>query len=174
MAVVNLKSTIISNRDATPKVLTDNFVSQGPFRETTGFVLTGSADSVASVYRLCQVPSNARVNSLKLQNTAITGGAINIGVYWPTFVPAGAFLPGTSGAVISASLFGAAQSVATATTTPIEEITLTNLTLAQQELTLWQVAGLAADPGLPLDICAAVSAAPSVAGSISLKATYVV
>lgn len=172
MGVVNVKSTLITNRDASPKVLTDSYVSGGELRESEGYVAVASGDSIASVYRICKVPSNARVTALLLQNTAITSGAGNIGVYWPTVIPTGSFIPGTNAAAISASLFGAAVSIASATTVPVNQINQAVVTIANQELPLWQLAGLAADPGIDLDICIALTAAAAANGFMSLKAHY--
>lgn len=172
MAVVNLKSTLITNRDATPKVLTDPYVSGAELRESEGYVAVGSADSIASVYRLCKVPSNARVTTLLLQNTAVTSAAANIGVYWPTVIPTGSFITGTNAAAISATLFGSAVSIASASTVPVNQINQAVVSIANQELPLWQLAGLSADPGIDLDICMALTAAATAAGFVSLKAHY--
>jgi hypothetical protein len=173
MAVFNIKSTVIANRDATPKILTDALVSGGELLESEGYCASGSAaDGVGSTYRLCQVPSNARMSSLMLQNDAFGGAAaINVGVYWPSFLPRGAGLDSFSaGAAISANLFAAAKAVVVAGG-PSELIG--NISIANQELPLWQMAGLASDPGIDLDIVAAVSTIFAAAGSIGAKAKYV-
>jgi hypothetical protein len=176
MAVFSLKSTVIANRDATPKIFTDAYVSGGELEESEGFVQTGSAaDSVGSKYTLCQVPSNARVSSLILQNDAMGGaGALNIGVYYPTFIPVGAGLSAAlAGTAINATLFASALSVVAAGG-PTDEINQSgNNTIAKQELPLWAAAGLAADPGIQLDIAVAVSTVLAAQGYIGIKARYV-
>ena len=175
MASFNQKSTIISNRDASPKVLTGPEISGGEIRESEGFVQSGSTtDAVGSTYRLCQVPSNSRVSSLVLQNDALgAGAAINIGVYYPTFIPAGAGLTNAlAGTPINASVFGAAVAVA-ATGAATEMVTRANVAINLQEQPVWQLAGLAADPLIYLDIVCTVSTILAAQGYISLKAKYI-
>lgn len=176
MAVAILKSTTIANRDAVPKVFTDAYVSGGNICSSEGYVQSATAtDSIGSIYRLCQVPSNARVESVILQCDAMTSGAANIGVYYPTFIPAGtAQLSGVvANQAISASFFAAAQSIATALgPTNVVNQSGTN-TIAKQELPLWQALGLTADPGIDLDVCVTLSAALTAQGYIGLKTSYV-
>lgn len=173
MAVVNLKSTVISNRDATPKVLTDGLVAAGESSGCEGFVTCGTADSIASTYRLCQVPSNARVDSVRISNAALTSGVVSVGVYYPTFIPVGATLtPALASTAISSALFASALSVASAASeTAITNQSGTN-TIALQEQALWQAAGLTADPGLPLDIVVTVTTALTAGGLLGLKVNY--
>lgn len=175
MASFNLKSTILTNRDASPKVLVDSYISGGEVRESEGFVQSGSTtDAVGSTYRLCQVPSNARVTSLVLQNDALgSGAAVNIGVYWPTYMPVGSGLSAANAsAVISATCFASALAVATAAAAT-EIVTRANVAINLQEQPLWQLAGLASDPGIDLDIVCTVSTILAAQGYISLKAKYV-
>jgi hypothetical protein len=176
MAVAILKSTIIANRDSVPKILTDPYVSGGELRVSEGYVQTATAtDSAGSIYRLCQIPSNARVEAVVLQCDALTGGAANVGVYYPTFIPTGA--PQLAGIVsnqaINTSFFASAQSVGTALG-PVNVVNQSGQnTIAKQELPLWQAIGLAADPGISLDICVTLSTAITAQGYIGLKTTYV-
>lgn len=175
MSTFNEKSTQISNADATPPVRSDGLLAGGERSSAIGSCATGSAaDGVGSTYRLCRVPSKARIVELKLQNTALgTGAAVNVGVYWPTVVPAGSGLSASnSAAVISASLFASAYSVAAAAQ-PTE---ITNQSgnngLSNQELPLWQAAGLSSDPGIDLDIVATVSTVFAASGSLGAKVEY--
>lgn len=175
MASFNLKSTILTNRDATPKVLVDPYISGGEIRESEGFVQTGSTtDAVGSTYRLCSVPSNARLTSLILQNDALgAGAAINIGVYWPTFIPVGSGLSAANaGLAISATCLATAFAVAVAGAAT-EIVTKANVAINLQEQQLWQLAGLASDPLIYLDIVIAVSTIIAAQGYVSLKAKYI-
>lgn len=175
MAVFNLKSTAISNRDATPKVLTDALVSNGEVLSAEGYVQSGSAaDSVGSTYKLVHIPSNARVRALFLRNDAFGGSAaINLGVYYPSFIPGGGNLnPALAGTVISANLFASAYSVVAAGAAEVINQS-GSITIAKMEMPLWQMAGLAADPMIDLDIVAAVSTVFAASGYIGLEATYV-
>lgn len=179
MAVVNLKSTLITNRDATPKVLTDASISGAQLTETYGFVFTGSADSAASNYRLIQVPSNARVSSLAVINGALGSGCLlDTAVWYPTAVqPGGAnFVPAASSAtLISSTAFTTAIVGNTANTTPSELIVTTNTRQSPnyQEMPLWQMIGLPSDPEMSLDIGFSVNIAVATAGYIGLKCRYI-
>lgn len=167
MAVVNLKSTIITNRDATPVVLTEPSISGGVLKESSGFITSAADDSIASIYRLCQVPSNARVSSVLLSSGALTSAAADIGVYYPTTAA------GTAGAVISVAYFGSAVSLATAqTNTEVLNESTTN-TVAKQQQELWQAIGLSADPGGYFDVAATLTAATTAIGAVGLKVRYV-
>lgn len=176
MATFNIKSTVLTNRDATPKVLTDALVAGGEISECEGYAATGgAADGSGTFYRLCQVPSNARMSGLILQASAFgSGAAIDVGVYWPTNIPVGAGLSAANAsAVINTQLFASAlgMSAATAVTDIINSSG--NNTIAKQEQCLWQAAGLSSDPGIMLDIVAGVQTALAASGFIGLKARYV-
>lgn len=180
MAVQSLKSTLITNRDATPKVFTDNLVSRGDLKESEGYVQSATAvDSSGSIYRLCTVPSRARVSSVILQNGAFGGAAAaNIGVYWPDYQPFPVApygqhpMPSDAGQPIAVALFAAAVSLVAAGG-PTDEINQSgNNSIANQELSLWQAAGLAADPGIDLDICVTLTAAIASQQYIGLKVRY--
>jgi len=176
MAIFNEKSTVIANRDATPKVFTDAYVSGGEVIESEGYITTGSAaDGVGSTYRLCQVPSNSRVSSLIIQCDALgAGGVVEAGVYWPTFIPTGAGLSAANASLpIDANLFASGLSVAS-TLAPTEIINQSgNNSIANQELPLWSACGLSADPGIDLDIVVTVTTVLAAAGHLGLKARYV-
>lgn len=175
MSSFNLKSTIITNRDATPKVITDAYISGGDIRESEGFVQSGSTtDAIGSTYRLCMIPSNARVSSLDFQSDNLgSGSAVNVGVYYPTFIPVGSGLAASNAsAAIAASCFVSAQSTSGAVAAT-NLITRANVAINLQEQPLWQLAGLASDPGIDLDIVVTVSAILAAQGYVSLKARYV-
>ncbi len=179
MAVVNLKSTLITNRDATPKVLTDAGISGGDVREAYGFVFTGAADTAASVYRLIQLPSNCRVSSLAMINGALGSGClIDTAVWYPTNVMPGgaAFVPASSSAaLISSSAFTTGIVGNTANTTPSELLVTTNTRQSPnyQEMPLWQMLNLPSDPEIWLDVGFSVNIATATAGYLGLKCRYV-
>lgn len=178
MAVVNLKSTAITNRDAVPKVNTDAFISGGQVDQAYGWVFTGSADSAGSQYRLCQVPSDVRLSALDFSNTALGSGCIlDIAVWYPTYVPpgGGAFLASSlASTLISSSAFNTGIVGNTATATFTNQIVATNTFngVNYQEMPLWQMVGLTSDPEIPLDLGISVRLAVATAGYIGLKATF--
>lgn len=173
MATYDKKSTQITNADAGTR--SDSFLAGGQLQSAIGSCATGSAaDAVGSKYRLCRIPSNARVCGLWLQNDALgTSAAVNVGVYYPTDVPSGSGLDSSDATtVIDEDYFASAVSVASAAKpTDIINESGTN-TIANQELPLWQAVGLDSDPGIDLDIVATVSTVLAASGSLGLKVDY--
>lgn len=177
MAVVNLKSTLITNRDATPKVLTDAYLAGGIMEEAQGSVKTGASDNAASVYRLVQVPSNARVSAIFWQADALGSGCqLDVAVWYPTTLPLGGgnFLAsGSSAALISSSIFATALA-GSGSAVALTEITnqSLNYTIPLQETPLWNVLGLASDPEIDFDIGFSLRFATASAGYAGLKVRY--
>lgn len=163
---------MIANRDSTPKVLTDAYIGGAALRSCEGFVQTGAQDNTASSYRLLQIPSNARIESLKLQTQALgTSCTLDVGVFYPTVVPVGSGIAASQGgAVINTNCFAAAQACSAALAAT--ELIAANVAINVQEQMLWQVAGMAADPGINLDIGVQVHSATFLAGYVGLKAAY--
>lgn len=179
MSVVTIKSTLITNRDATPKALTDGFISAGQLTQSYGWVFTGAADSAGSAYPMVQVPSSARVSALSLINTTLgNSSVIDVGIWYPTTIPTGggAFLSSAlAGTLISSSSFRPAMLGDTANTVPLELQLNTTARMGAnyQEMPLWQMIGLASDPEISLDIGISVRVAVATAGYVGMKATYI-
>lgn len=173
-----LKSTLLTNRDATPKVLSDAFLSGGIMEEVQGSVKVGTSDSANSYYRLISIPSNARISQLYWQSDAIgtsAGSQFDVAVWYPTSIPVGGgnFLAaGSSGAILSSSIFATALTANAATA--LTEITnqSTNYLIPLQETPLWNVLGMASDPEISLDLGFVVRVATGAAGYIGLRCRY--
>lgn len=171
-----LKSTLLTNRDATPKVLTDAFLSGGIMEEVQGSVKTGASDTANSYYRLVSVPSNARISQLSWQSDALGSGCIvDVGVWYPTTIPTGGanFLAsGSSGAILSSSIFATGLTAPAANA--LAEITNNSLNylIPLQETPLWNVLGFTADPEISFDIGFVTRVATAAAGYIGLKCRY--
>jgi hypothetical protein len=175
MTTYNILSTALTNRDANPKVLTDAAISNGHVAQAQGYVQTnGGADGIGSTYRLCSVPSNARISSVDWQTSGLgTSCTLDIGVWYPTYIPVGAGLAASSAsAVINTTLFasGVAASSAVAVT---NLMTTANVAINNQEKELWELAGLTSDPGINLDIVAYVKAAVALQGYVGMRVGYV-
>lgn len=170
------KSTILVNRDATPKVLTDAFLSGGMMEESQGSVKSGAADAAGTTYRLIQVPSNARLSTLQWQSDALGSGCVlDVGVWYPTVLPlgGGAFLAsGSSGVLISSSIFATGLTAPAANA--MTEITNQSLNylIPLQETPLWNVLGMASDPEVDFDIGFVARLATAAAGYVGLKGRY--
>lgn len=171
-----LKSTLLTNRDATPKVLTDAFLAGGILEEVQGSVKTGASDTANSYYRLIQVPSNSKMSQLYWQSEGLGSGCVvDVGVWFPTYLPVGggAFLSsGSSGALISSSIFAAGLTAPAANA--LTEITNQsgNYLIPLQETVLWNVLGFTVDPEIDFDIGFVTRVATAAAGYVSLKCRY--
>lgn len=164
MGVVTTKSTQISNRDATPEILSNNAFARGMVSGASDFAAVASGDSIGSYYPILSVPSNCRISSLKLTCDALTStGAANIGVYKTT---------ANGGAAVSASLFAAAQALTSALNDSQILNANGNFPAAKRAMFLWQILGLSADPNVWYDIGLALSAAAGGAGNVSLEVSY--
>lgn len=81
MAVVNKLSTLVSNYEAQPRVLSSGYVSGGTDTITVATVAAAATDSIASTYRYGFLPSGVRVQDVQLINDATTAGVWKLGVY---------------------------------------------------------------------------------------------
>jgi hypothetical protein len=164
MAVVTTKGTAITNADAGTGTLTNAAVLGAVVKEAVGTLEAVSGDSIASVYRLCRVPSNARISRVLLSCDAITTCAGDVGVYKTA---------ADGGAVVDADLFASAQSLASALAN--SDVTHESAVFGVEDVEqpLWQSLGLSADPGLLYDIAVTLTAAAGSAGTVSLKVQYV-
>lgn len=165
MAVVNTKSSVITNLDATPVVKCKPSLAGGELHELVGTVAVANGDSIGSTLRFGRIKSSARVSTIKLYCTAVTSAAMDVGIYRTA---------GDGGAVVDADLFASAQSIATAITTGTEiqhESAVT--TVDELEKELWEMLGLTEDPNVFYDIVGTLTAAATAAGSVQLKVQYV-
>lgn len=173
-----LKSTLLTNRDATPKVLTDSFLGGGIVEEVQGSVKVGATDTANSYYRLISVPSNARISQLSWQSDAIgtsAGTQLDVAVWYPSQLPAGGgnFLAaGSAAAILSSSAFATALTANAATAlTDITNQSL-NYTIPLQETPLWNVLGFATDPEISFDMGFVTRIATGATGYVGLKCRY--
>lgn len=163
MAVVNTKSTQITNADATPNVLNNDFVAKGALFESVATVEVAAADDDGSVYRMVRVPSNARISEVLRANDAITTGTVyDIGVYQTA---------DNGGAAVSANLFANDIDLSSASTGFVQT---TGVDIANCEKRLWELLGLTADSFRDYDICFTGATVGSGAGTLSLKVRYTV
>lgn len=160
----SLKSTVITNRDATPAVINDGRLAKGSLRESIGSVTTTTGKTTGSKYTLCSVPSSAIVSQILLSCAALgTATAADVGVYRNT---------ADGGAAVDADFFATAVDLSAA----LSNSDITNesgtYTLDKQEQPLWQAAGMSADPMTSLDIVVTSTATIAAGGLLSLKVRY--
>lgn len=164
MAVVITKATAISNRDSSPKVLSNSRIARGDIRECVGLVTAASGDSIGSTYIFGSVPSNARISQVLLScDGAATTGAADIGVYQTTE---------NGSAVVDADAFASAQALTSALSNSDVTHESGVYGIEDSEKPLWEVLGLSEDPKISYDIVATLTAAMDAADDIALKVRY--
>lgn len=170
MAVVNTKSTAVTNADAATQTNLSLKIAGGRLRESVGTVEAVNGDSIGSTFRLARIRSNDRVSRVMLSCDAITTCAGDVGIY---------DIAANGGAVVDADFFASAQSLAAALVN--QDVTHeadaadagAGFGLADVEKPLWQALGLAADPYKLYDIAVTLTAAAASNGTIAMKVQYV-
>lgn len=173
MAISHLKSTPVTNDDATPIVPnTTGEGGKGYIVEVDGYVTAVAADSIDTTYRFVRVPTTAKIKSVTLESEAQAAGAIDIGVYYPTTgKTAKADLAANA---IDQDFFASAVSIA-ALVTPTNVVNeSTTYSLDKRTQPLWQAVGLTSDPTGFFDIVATVTTAITTGtGKVGLRVSYV-
>lgn len=165
MAVVNTKSTIVSNADATPVVLTSPRIAGGYVAAEVATVEVAAGDDDGSVFRLFRLPSNAKVLSIRILNDAITSGtSYDLGLYRTA---------ADGGAVVDADAYGSAIDMSSARTTAFFDGAYEAADIANIEKEVWQNAGLSSDPSVQYDVCLTANTVGTAAGTISAIVTYI-
>jgi hypothetical protein len=165
MAVVNTKSTVITNADATTQTLNSKALSGAVVKCARGTVETANGDDIASVYRFCRLPSHAKVVRIELWSDDIgTTTIADFGLYRTA---------ADGGAVVDADAFGSAVSLkdgAVAGTMIQHESAVYGVEDVEQSL--WQIGGATSDPKVMYDMCATLTGAADAPGTITLVVTY--
>jgi hypothetical protein len=168
MAVVTVKSAQITNRDASPVVLTNGRIVRGEVKHARGVVAIANGDSIASKYLVCSIPSNAIPISARVTSPDIgTTTAADVGLYQTT---------ANGGAVADVDFFGSAVSLSGGALAK-SDITNENgavATPANGEKPVWELLGLTADSGRDYDVVLTLTAAADAAGSVLLEIDYAI
>lgn len=165
MVTEALKSTLITNRDATPLVLNSSYLAESNVQQAIAQIACTTAKTTGSTYRMCEVPSNCRLSSVMLACDALGASTtFDVGVYRNTK---------DGGAAVSQAFFASAVDVSAA----LAETNITNEsgtnTIAKQNKQLWDAVGLTSDPGGTLDIVITTTATINTGGNIQIKVSYV-
>jgi hypothetical protein len=167
MAAANTKTAVITNLDATPPVKAPYALNGGVLREIPGTVEIAAADDTASVYRMARVHSSWRISQIIRFNDAITSGAdFDVGIYDPA---------DRGGAVVNVNTFADAVSLTSGSVTGVSEMYESGGDIGVEDIEqrLWEMLGLAADPGLYYDLCYTGVTPGSGAGTLSVLVRYV-
>lgn len=163
MAVVALKSDLITAADATPPTIVPAARSGGRVRAAVAVQELANGDSIASTYRLVRLPSNARVISIGLLCDAITSGAADFGLYQTA---------ANGGAVVDVDCYATAQSIASAITTVRNNIAFEARNIDAAANRVWQDGGLTADTQREYDLVMTLTAATTAAGTVTVLVEY--
>lgn len=150
MAVENLKSTAITNLDASPIVSnTSGIGSPAVFRNNDGFVTISASASAGSTYRMVRVPSNAIIKSVNLETEAQGAGAVNVSAYYSDSTTDGTKVSNI-GLIVptTGDQFWASDVDISAALKPTDVTNESgNNPIANRQKRLWDALGLTTDPG---------------------------
>jgi hypothetical protein len=164
MAVVAVKSTLITNADATPVVLNSPRVDGGSERVAVATAAITDTDSIASTYRMFRVPSNAVMTDLRIYSPDIgTTTITDIGLY-----------AADGGAVADANFFADALSLKDGALNGVDVLHEGGgfFTIANSGKELWDALGLTSDPGVLYDVTLTLTAAADATGTVKLVGRY--
>lgn len=175
MAVDHVKSSFITNLDASPVV--QNTAGEGgpaPVKTAEGFATVIASGSAGATYQLLRVPSNCKLKSLSFESAAQGAGAFSLGLYYATNGEGGQPTALLLANAISSTLFASQINCASAVAITDEINQAGTFPMSKRVQPLWQAAGLASDPGGYFDIVATVdtTAVTTGTGVIAARATY--
>lgn len=185
MAVVNTLSQIITNYDASPRVLTSGFLAGANDTVGVGTVAAAATDSIGSTYRFAFISSGVRIEDIQMMNDATTAGIWQLGVYdndqQPCVTTTGGVVTTAAPSVVPVAnanlIFGAG--ISTAAQNPNWKSVYSPAVLAggfaatNVQKRVWELLGLDLDPEYVFHIVLTATTAPTAAGNISLQYTFV-
>ena len=165
MAVVAVKSTLITNADATPAVLNSPRVDGGFERIEVATAAITDTDSIGSTYRMFRVPSNAVMTDLRIYSPDIGTTTISdIGLYRTAK---------DGGAVVDADFFASALSLKDGALNGVDVLHESAVfSIANSGKELWDALGLTSDPSVFYDVAFTLTAAADATGTVKLIGRY--
>lgn len=160
-AINHNNGTLLANTYATPPITNqtgDDTGSLGVKIATCAIPTTGT-DLANSVYAFCQVSSGDIPTGIDFGSTALTAGAISVGLFLPNSL--------TVAATNSDHLFATSINCASAVAPADKRFTNLSITTAGQRV--WQLLGLSSDPGLIYDLAAYSTTGATAAGTLYCK-----
>lgn len=166
MAVVNVKSTQVTNADASQQSLGKQLNQGGRLRSKCDTLAVTSGDSAASVFRFFRIKSSDRVVELIMDSDDIgTTTTYDLGLYRTA---------ADGGAVVDADFFASAV-VVNAGALSHQHVTRESavVDIINKGKALWEQLGLTADPQLYYDLAATLVGAADGTGDLTLDCKYV-
>lgn len=184
MAGHQLTSASITNLDAVPVVA--NTIGEGApgmLRQVSDYVSPVSGDDTTSTYRLCRIPTTAKIKSVKIYSTIASAGSGDIDIAFSDSTSDGTQAALAGGVVqitgpVDNKLFGAAQSLVLAGVNTDFTFKGT-FTPAMQNQPIWKaLVGLGAtqftaDPGGFFDIFVKITTGITTGGLLSAEVNFV-
>lgn len=165
MAVEEVSSLAITNRDVKPRIFNNSSFEGGEVQNSVGVVTIPALASATSKFRMCTVPSSARIKQLLLSCVDMGDtGDTDIGIYRTT---------SDGGAVVSVDHFADALDINAAALENEDVTHLNDYPLADAEKPLWEALGLEEDPCFLYDIVLTLSEAVTTGGVAKLSCDYV-
>lgn len=166
MAIVNTKSTVITNADSNqPHTPNKSYQSGGLLYSAAAMVEVAAADTDASVYRMIRVPSGARILRLEVLNDAITAGtAYDVGLYDTA---------AAGGLAADDAVFATSIDMSMARSLPFDAM-FEVLDIDKVEKRVWELLNLSADPFKEYDLCFTADTVGSSAGTLVMRAIWTV
>jgi hypothetical protein len=164
MAVVNVLSAQLTNRDLVPAQLQDPRIAGSDLRGGAGAAIITSGDDIASIYRLFSIPAKAVLRTLKISSPDLgTTTIVNIGLYRTTK---------NGGTVVDADFFIATVSLKDGAIAKQEALNGNIVTLAKMETKLGDQTGPVTFGDAEYDVCLTLTAASDATGSVFVEGTW--
>lgn len=175
MAVEHVKSTPVTNSDASPVVPNEAGIgAPGYLREVSASVSMPASSSADSTFRYVRVPTTAKIKQVRFASAAGGGSAAtDIGVYYPTTGKTG--VADLVANTIDRDFFASAVVFSSAVRwTDVTNEAAADYLTSEINTPLWQALGLSTDPGGYFDIVASLTVAVDVAAtSTAISVVYV-
>ena len=169
MAVVNIKSTAITNATASPSVPNSANIQNGNLRESQALAVITSSDSIGSTFRLFRLRSSDRVSRILVYSPDIgTTTAGDLGLYDKNDVNAGA--------VVDVDFFASALSLNSGALNGVDitfESGAAGGLITNAEKRVWEALGLSADPFKEYDVTLTLTGAADATGTALFRMQFV-
>jgi hypothetical protein len=180
MSAFTIKSVAIRDREASPPVLNNPEATQGYLKVAMQVENTSNEGSdigdAGSTIRLVNVPSNARIDKVEYSRADLGTSSLDIAVWYPAYLPQGAensVAQTSEEALISSSAFLGAISADTASAWTDGMGANVTPAINVRPQPLWEMLGLANDPGIDLVMGFTVRTANATNGYVGLRVQYV-
>ena len=174
MALDHVKSTFITNLDASPSV--QNTAGEGgpaPLKLVDGWATGVASSNIDSTYQFVRIPSNAKVKQLVFETESQTVGVGDLGLYYATDGEGKQPTALLAAAAIDRDFFASLYSLVSVTTPVDVTNESTTYTVDKRAQPIWQAVGLTSDPGGYFDIVLTLSTAITTGtGKMGLKCFY--